>query len=57
MALAYYLGIKKVPPTSGKRPIPVSGMAKTVFSVATRYFPWTDSPTPPPIVIPSMRAT
>jgi hypothetical protein len=29
---------------------PVSGMAKRVFSVATRYFPWTEMPTPPPTV-------
>lgn len=27
-------------------PIAVSGMAKTVFSVATRKWPWTETPTP-----------
>lgn len=27
-------------------PIAVSGMAKTVFSVATRKCPWTETPTP-----------
>mmetsp|Transcript_14128 Transcript_14128/g.47684 ORF Transcript_14128/g.47684 Transcript_14128/m.47684 type:complete len:235 (-) Transcript_14128:50-754(-) len=44
-------------PTSGKRPMAVSGMAKSVFSVATRYLPWTDMPTPPPMTIPSHRET
>ena len=39
---------KNDPPTSGKNPIAVSGMAKTVFSVAIRYCPWTDIPAPPP---------
>ena len=36
---------------------PVSGLAKRVCSVATRKAPWTVSPTPPPIVIPSQSAT
>ena len=42
------LGRKKDPPTSGKKPMAVSGIAKTVFSVATLYCPCTDSPAPPP---------
>ena len=45
------------PPTSGNSPIPVSGMAKVVRSVATRNRQGRDSPTPPPMVIPSMIAT
>ena len=45
------------PPTSGKRPMPVSGMAKTVRSVATRQRQGSDRPTPPPMTIPSMTAT
>jgi len=44
-------------PTSGKSPICVSGMANNVVSVATRYFPWIDNPTPPPITIPCIKAT
>ncbi|KAH0999975.1 hypothetical protein HUJ04_008208 [Dendroctonus ponderosae] len=44
------------PPTSGKSPICVSGIAKSVFSVAIRYCPCTDNPTPPPITIPSIIA-
>ena len=44
---------KKVDPTSGTRPIPVSGIAKIVFSVKTRMSPWRDRPTPPPITIPT----
>ena len=44
-------------PTSGKKPIPVSGMAKSVLSVATRTWPCTDSPTPPPITMPSSSET
>eukprot|EP01139_Manchomonas_bermudensis_P010684 Amastigsp_a340895_27.p3 type:complete len:122 gc:universal Amastigsp_a340895_27:656-291(-) len=43
-------------PTSGNSPIAVSGIANTVRSVATRKWPWTESPNPPPIVIPSMSA-
>ena len=34
-----------------------SGMANSVFSVATRYFAGWEMPTPPPIVTPSMKAT
>ena len=44
-------------PTSGKKPIPVSGIAKSVLSVATRTWPCTDSPTPPPITMPSSNET
>jgi hypothetical protein len=44
------------PPTSGNRPIPVSGMANRVFSVATRNLAGCEMPTPPPMVIPSMKA-
>ena len=43
-------GRKWDPPTSGNRPIKVSGMAKTVCSVATLNGPWTDSPTPCSVV-------
>lgn len=32
---------------------PVSGMANSEVSVATRNVPWTDIPTPPPITTPS----
>ncbi|KAE9542909.1 hypothetical protein AGLY_002820 [Aphis glycines] len=35
----------------------VSGMANSVRSVATLYLPCTDMPTPPPIVMPSIRDT
>jgi len=38
-----------VAPTSGKKPIPTSGMAKVNLSPATRWEPWTEMPTPPPI--------
>jgi hypothetical protein len=34
---------------SGNRPIPVSGMAKRVFSVATRKRAGAETPTPPPM--------
>ncbi len=44
------------PPTSGNRPIPLSGMAKVVRSVATRNRQGRERPTPPPMVIPSMKA-
>ena len=37
--------------------MPVSGMASRVFSVATRYLHGSAMPTPPPIVMPSMKAT
>ena len=48
------LGRKKEPPTSGNSPMVVSGIAKIVRSVAIRIGACTESPTPPPIVIPSM---
>jgi len=44
------------PPTSGNKPIPVSGIASRVFSVAIRNSHGCEMPTPPPIVIPSMIA-
>ena len=50
-------GRKKLAPTSGKKPMVVSGMAKIVFSVAIRKGACTLSPTPPPMVIPSINAT
>jgi len=50
-------GRKKLPPTSGNSPIPVSGMAKDVVSSATRWLPWTETPTPPPITMPEISAT
>ena len=50
-------GRNQVPPTSGKKPIPVSGMANRVRSVAIRKSPCTEIPTPPPMVMPSSRAT
>ncbi len=37
--------------------MPVSGMAKRVFSVATRNRAGAEMPTPPPMVMPSMTAT
>ena len=65
-------GRKWDPPTSGKKPMKVSGIAKSVFSVATLKGPCTDMPTPynegthkqlhremtltPPMVIPSWMA-
>lgn len=42
------LGSAHVAPTSGNNPMAVSGIAKTVVSVATRCEPWIDKPTPPP---------
>jgi hypothetical protein len=50
---------RKIPAAAdvGNRPMPVSGMAKRVFSVATRNFAGWLMPTPPPMVIPSMKAT
>ena len=47
----------QVQPTSGKKPRPTSGIASLVRSVTTRWLPCADSPTPPPITIPSMKAT
>lgn len=46
-----------VPPTSGTKPIAVSGIATRERSVTTRTSPWADTPTPPPITMPSMSAT
>ena len=40
----------------GNSPMPVSGMANMVRSVTTRCEPWTETPTPPPIVMPSSSA-
>ena len=37
--------------------MPVSGIAKRVFSVATRNSHGSEMPTPPPMVMPSMIAT
>ncbi len=34
----------------------VSGIARRVFSVATRYWHGSEMPTPPPMVMPSMIA-
>mmetsp|Transcript_91948 Transcript_91948/g.274366 ORF Transcript_91948/g.274366 Transcript_91948/m.274366 type:complete len:222 (+) Transcript_91948:254-919(+) len=50
-------GRAHVVPTSGKRPMPVSGIANMVFSVAMRIGLWMESPTPPPMTMPSQTAT
>ena len=50
-------GKNQVAPTSGKKPMPTSGMAKEKRSPATRCEPCTDTPTPPPITMPSISAT
>lgn len=47
---------RRLPPTSGTRPILVSGMATTERSVTTRTAPWAETPTPPPMVMPSITA-
>ncbi len=44
-------------PTSGKKPIETSGMANEKRSPATRCEPCTESPTPPPMTMPSISAT
>ncbi len=44
-------------PTSGNRPIWVSGMASWDVASTTRAEPCADTPSPPPIVIPVMRAS
>ena len=44
-------------PTSGKKPIAVSGMATRDRSVTRRRLPYAEMPTPPPITTPSMKAT
>ena len=46
-----------VPPTSGKNPMLVSGIAIIVRSVTMRTLPCAETPTPPPITTPSMNAT
>ena len=50
-------GRKKLPPTSGNKPMPVSGIANCIVSSATRWLPCTDTPTPPPITKPRSSAT
>ena len=50
-------GRNQVAPTSGKKPIPTSGMANRKRSPATRCEPWIATPTPPPITMPSISAT
>lgn len=44
-------GRKYVAPTSGKKPINVSGIAKMVFSVAIRKGVLILNPTPPPTYV------
>ncbi len=47
----------QVPPTSGKKPIRVSGIATFVRGPATRSVaPWA-SPIPPPMAMPSITAS
>mmetsp|Transcript_8217 Transcript_8217/g.37437 ORF Transcript_8217/g.37437 Transcript_8217/m.37437 type:complete len:240 (-) Transcript_8217:893-1612(-) len=48
---------KCVPPTSGTSPMAHSGIDRTVRSVAHRCEPFTETPQPPPITMPSMSAT
>lgn len=48
---------KCVAPTSGNRPMRVSGIAILLRSVATRSAAPCASPIPPPIVMPSISAT
>ena len=50
-------GRNQVAPTSGKKPMPTSGIANEKRSPATRCDPCTDTPTPPPITMPSISAT
>src|SRR2546421_1255044 len=50
-------GRNQVAPTSGKKPMPTSGIAKENRSPATRCEPCTETPTPPPITMPSISAT
>ena len=47
----------RVPPTSGTKPIVVSGMPIRVRSVTIRTEPCAEIPTPPPRTSPSMNAT
>ena len=37
--------------------MPHSGMASMVFSDTTRWEPWPDTPTPPPMTMPSTMVT
>ncbi len=46
-----------VPPTSGMKPMPTSGMPIFVVSVTTRMPACALTPTPPPITMPSITAT
>ena len=48
---------RKVPPTSGKKPRPTSGIASFVLFRHHAMAAWAESPTPPPITMPSMKAT
>ena len=50
-------GSAKVAPTSGKKPMPTSGMANTQRSLATLRDPCRKRPTPPPMTTPSINAT
>ena len=43
-------------PISGNNPMAVSGIANIACSVATRADPCTETPTPPPMQIPSTSA-
>jgi len=45
------------PPTSGHRPIAVSGIPTCEDSVTIRTLQWAEIPTPPPRVIPVMYET
>ena len=44
-------------PTSGKNPMPTSGIATDERSVTTRCAACAEMPTPPPITTPSITAT
>ena len=46
-----------MPPTSGVKPMRVSGIASFDRSVTMRIAAWPASPMPPPIVMPSASAT
>ncbi|GIM09545.1 hypothetical protein Vretimale_13400, partial [Volvox reticuliferus] len=39
-----------------RRPLLLGRVSETYLSVATRKLPWYDTPTPPPITMPSMTA-
>ena len=51
--VCYETEVEHEPPTSGKKPMAVSGIAKVVLGVAMRYWPGMDRPTPPPMTMPS----